>query len=102
MIDVGSCNRKADTIDDAIINVNNLIAKYEEAIYYIGRNSSSGSQSLTKRLNSELDKLYDTEDNLKRVSSTIRTKAQEIYNRQLREKLEREKAEAEAAAAHRI
>ena len=102
MIDVGSCNRKADTIDEAIINVNSLIAKYEEAIYYIGRNGSAGSQSLTKRLNKELDKLYDTEDNLKKVSSTIREKAREIYNRQLREKQERERAEAEAAAAHRI
>ncbi len=102
MIDVGSCNRKADTIDDAIININSLIAKYEEAIYYIDRNNSSTSSAITKRLNTELDKLYALEDDLKRVSQTIRNKAREIYNRELQEKQERERAEAEAASSMRV
>lgn len=102
MIDVGSCNRKADIVDDAIINVNSLISKYEEAIFYIDRNESTHADSLVKKLNGELDDLYSLKDVLKRVSSTIRSKAREIYSKQLREKMEREKAEAEAANSHRI
>ena len=59
MIDVGSCNRKADIVDDAIINVNSLISKYEEAIFYIDRNESTHADSLVKKLNGELDDYID-------------------------------------------
>ena len=93
MIDISACNRNADRIDEVIINIKTIINNYEEAIYYIKKNDSVDARLAAKNIENQIHILENEKTKLAKISETIRTKAKEIYTKELEEQEARRRAE---------
>ena len=78
MIDVSKCNNQASKLEDAATS------------------SSTSVKSFKTDINAKISILEQLKSDLRGAASTIRTKAQEIYNRQKAEEEARKRAEEEA------
>lgn len=95
MINLSHCRQQADLIDEAAIEVGQLIHIYNDATYYMGKNDNNDSDSYEKKFYNEEMKLRNIKKDLGQIATKIRTKSQEIYNEELAEQ-RRKEAEAEA------
>lgn len=93
MINLKDCNKQADAIDDCIYRLQKDINNYEEALFYVKKNSSSSNDIFSKHVSTEINKLEDIIGTLKVISKRIRETAREIYSAELKAQEEAEKSE---------
>ena len=93
MINLTQCRKYADKIDEAALEISSLIRIYDDAHYYIKKNTSNDSNDFSTQFYNEANKLRNIKKDLSQIAYTIRSKAQEIYNEELAEQ-RREEAEA--------
>ncbi len=98
MINLVECNKYADMVDDVGLMAKQLKTKYNDAAYYMSKNTSSDAESFSAKFVEEEQKIEYIMQDLATIASVIRNKSSEIYYQELEEKrrLEAEKAEAEA------
>jgi hypothetical protein len=95
MLDIRQCLEYSEKIEDAVLEVNNLMSIYDDAYYYIHKNESKDSDSLAEKIKNECNKLSSIRNDLGTISFIIKRRAQEIYDdelAELRRKEEEEKA----------
>ena len=93
MINLSQCKKQADRIDEAIIQISSLIRIYDDAYYYVKKNSSNDSHDFSTQFYNEAIKLKNIKNDLSQIAYKIRLKAEEIYNEELAEQ-QREEAES--------
>lgn len=96
MIDVSKCNSQASKLEDAATNIDSIIKIFEDSYYTLNTSSSTSVKSFKTDINAKISILEQLKSDLRAAASTIRTKAQEIYNRQKAEEEARKRAEEEA------
>lgn len=92
MINLTQCKKNADQIDDAALEINSLIRIYEDADYYMKKNTSNDSTDFATQFYNESIKLRNIKNDLKQIAYKIRSKSQEIYNEELAEQQREEMA----------
>lgn len=93
MVDVNNCNNQAAKLEEAAVNIGSIITIYEDAYDEIKNNKSSQVDNIKNEYKTKISVLQNIKNDLNSSASTIRTKAQEIYNKQKAE----EEAKAKAA-----
>ena len=102
MISVNECDRYADRVDDAILNIIQILNKYEESLSFVKQNKSKDSEIIARSLEDEIANLNSEKRRLSKVAETIRSKARQIYNEELEEERRRQEEEAARNSAEGV
>lgn len=85
MVNVSNCNNQASKLEDAAKNISSIISIYEDAYDEIKNNESAQINSIKTDIKTKITLLENIKKDLNNQAQQIRTKAQEIYNQQLKE-----------------
>lgn len=93
MIDVASCNAKADCLESAASDIQKAIDIYNDAKEEMDKNQSNASTDFSNKIQAKINELAGYRDSLKSMASDIRSQAAKI--RQQEEEEERRRREEE-------
>lgn len=85
MINVSNCNTQAAKLEAAATNLGSVIERYETAVDYLSKNSSTATQSYINEMNTKIESLTNLKKNLNLNAGIIREKARSIYNQEQKE-----------------